>query len=231
MAPFFEKYNLADSLPAFEANFKLNAEYDYKDKDLKKNIKASVDFLKKALNKKDATDADFYQFCSGSGSEFLRFMTAFQPLAEKLRTDKVNEEMLFDKNGELKTDAYELMQLTIAPSCLSKENRKALPAFTCDSGYDAINLIKKAGRPIEDQKRMLREKIVANLVQGYPLGNEHPSDGGGFHINTIVGIRFNPETKSCEFRIRESQTGTSGWHNENEIFKRIMALTEVRRKK
>ena len=75
---------------------------------------------------------------------------------------------------------------------------------------------------------MFRERVVLSLAQGYPLGQSFvftPPDGR--HINTIVGLRFNPETQSCELRIRESQTGTSAWHSEDQIYGKMEALTEV----
>jgi hypothetical protein len=43
-------------------------------------------------------------------------------------------------------------------------------------------------------------------------------------------MRFNKVSKQCEFKIRESQTGTSSWQNESGIFNEIEALTEVRKK-
>ena len=73
-------------------------------------------------------------------------------------------------------------------------------------------------------KKLLRERIVSSLIQGYPLGNTFRR-----HINTIVGMKFDKVTNTCQFKIRESQTGTSAWHSEDEIFNSIEALTEVRK--
>lgn len=230
MSGFIAKYNLANSLDEFKRVFKLRARNDFEDPGLKKKFTASINFLKDIMNKNGVSDENFYEFCSSTGSDSLKFLSSMQPLIEKIRQDKVNEDKLFDKNGKLKS-AAELMQMTVAPSCVNKENRKALPPFTCDNGYNTISRIKSSGKQKPDQIKMFRERVVLSLVQGYPLGNSYPTSAGSGHINTIVGLRFNPQSQTCEYLIRESQNGKSEWHREEGIFDKIQGLTEVRRVK
>lgn len=230
MNPFITKYNLQSSLPEFKRVYKIDVEKDYKDPQLAKNLRASIDFLKDVMNKKGDSDEDFIAFCSNSGSDSMKFLGALQPLIEKLRQDKLNEENLFDKDGKFRS-SYELMQLTVAPACLNAENRKKLPEFSCRDGYDTMNKIKSSSKPLNEKVKMLREKVVLSLAQGYPLGNSYPTSANSGHINTIVGIRFNKQSGACEYRIRESQTGTSNWLLEGPIFDKINALTEVRKGK
>lgn len=230
MTPFFTKHNLMSSLPDYEKYYLMDAEGDFKDPKLAQKLRASVDFLKEVMNKKDESDADFVAFCSNSGSESMKFLGALQPLIEKLRQDKLNEENLFDKDGKFRS-SYELMQLTVAPACLNAENRKPLPEFSCLDGYDTMNKIKNSSKTHDEKVKMLREKVVLSLAQGYPLGNSYPTSANSAHINTIVGLRFNKESGACEYRIRESQTGTSSWLLEGPIFERMNALTEVRKTK
>lgn len=230
MDPFFTKYNLQSVLPEYKRIYKMDAEKDYKDPQLSKKLRASIDFLKDIMNKKNDSDDEFIAFCSNSGNESMKFLGALQPLIEKLRQDKLNEENLFDKDGKFRS-AQELMQLTVAPACLNPENRKKMPEFSCHDGYDTIHKIKGSNKTHEQKIRMMREKVVLSLVQGYPLGNSYPTSPSSGHINTIVGIRFNKQSGSCEYRIRESQTGTSSWLLESPIFEKINALTEVRKDK
>lgn len=230
MNPFITKYNLQSSLPEFKRVYKIDVEKDYKDPQLAKKLRASIDFLKDVMNKKGDSDEDFIAFCSNSGSDSMKFLGALQPLIEKLRQDKLNEENLFDKDGKFRS-SYELMQLTVAPACLNPDNRKKLPEFSCRDGYDTMNKIKSSGKTQNEQVKMLREKVVLSLSQGYPLGNSYPTGANSGHINTIVGLRFNKASGQCEYRIRESQTGSSSWLLEKPIFEKINALTEVRKGK
>lgn len=230
MNPFISKYNLQSALPEYKRIYALDAHVDFKDPKLAKNLRASIDFLKEIMNKKGESDEDFIAFCSNSGSESMKFLGALHPLIEKLRQDKLNEENLFDKDGKF-LSSNELMQLTVAPACLNPENRKKLPEFTCHDGYDTMSKIKNSGKPRSQQVRAMREKVVLSLAQGYPVGNSYPTSPGSGHINTIVGIRFDKNAGKCEYRIRESQTGTSFWRTEESIFEKIYALTEVRRDK
>lgn len=227
MEEFLKKYNLESKLPEWEKAYISSAEKDLTDPEIGKKLRASLDFLKDLMNQKSTSDLDFMKECLKT-PDILKFLTSMKPLIEKMRDDKLNEELLLDKDGKFK-NARDLMQLTVAPACINKENRKPLPDFSCHAGYDTVNKIKGSGKDWNAQKKMFREKVVLSLAKGYPLGNSFlftPPDG--HHINTIVGMRFNPETKTCEIRIRESQTGTSNWHSEDVIFSKINALTEVR---
>jgi hypothetical protein len=228
MTPFFSKYNITDKFSEYKTNYLRNSENDFKDPALAKKLRNSIDFLKDVMNQKDQSDAEFILFCSNSGNESMIFLGALEPLIEKLRQDKLNEEILFDKEGKFRS-SYELMQLTVAPACINPENRKELPEFSCSDGYDTMTKIKDSDKSHGEKVKMLRQKVVLSLAQGYPLGNSYPTSPGSGHINTIVGIRFNKQSGACEYRIRESQTGTSSWLLEGSIFNKINALTEVRR--
>ena len=225
---FITKYQLESSLEEFKRVFKLRAKNDFEDPKLKEKLTDSFKFLKDIMDKTEMSDESFYEFCASSGGESMSLLNSMGPLIDKIREDKINEEKLFNDKGQLRS-ALELMQLTVAPSCLNQENRKAVMPFTCDNGYSFINKVKGSGKTKDEQIKMLRERVVLSLVQGYPLGNSFPTTSNSGHINTIVGLRFNQQTNSCQYLIRESQTGTTGWTNESAIFDRIQALTEVRR--
>lgn len=230
LGPFISKYNLTNSLPEFKRVFKTNTSGDFADPKLNQKVRASVEFMKDLMNQKDSTDDEFFEFCSTSGAESLNFLSSLRPVLDKIKDNKLNDDQLFDKDGKFKS-AFELMQLTVAPSCINKENRKELPAFTCSSGYDTVSKIRGKGKTTEDQHKMLREKVTLSLAQGYPVGNSFTVTSTSSHINTIVGMRFNKGLNRCEYLIRESQNGASDWHAESKILNKINALTEVRRSK
>jgi hypothetical protein len=229
MNPFITKYGLESNLPEFKRVWKTNVTEDFKDPAVKKQLRVSLDFLKDMMDKKEATDDEFLEICATQASDSLNFLSALNPLVEKLRDNKLNEEKLFDKDGKFHS-AYELMQLTVAPSCLNKDNRVMPEPFTCSDGYDVITSIKSSAKPQNEKVQALRNKVVLSLIQGMPLGNTFPMSGG-WHINTIAGMRFNKTAGRCEYLIRESQTGSSGWHDEQKIFEKIESLTEVRKQK
>jgi hypothetical protein len=225
MKDFIDKYKLQSELQTWKYAYTTDTEADFKNPNLNKSLTESMDFLKMISGKKEESNEEFFETCVNQNQDLTIFLANFQPLIKHLNNRKVNTDILFDKSGKLKS-AKELMQLIVAPACIDINKRQKLNAqIHCEDGYSTIRDLRKSGKNIEEQKTFLREKIVASLIQGYPLGNTFDH-----HINTIVGMRFNKQSNQCEFKIRESQTGTSGWHDEAKIFKSIEALTEVRRK-
>ena len=229
MNPFITKYNLESNLPEFKRVWKTNVSSDFSDPNVKKQLRQSLDFLKDIMDKKESSDDEFLELCATQAADSLNFLSALNPIVQKLRDNKLNEDKLFDKDGKFRS-AFELMQLTVAPSCLNEENRVKPEPFTCSDGYDVITKIKTSAKPYPEKVDALRAKVVLSLVQGMPLGNTFPMNGG-WHINTIAGMRFNKTAGRCEYLIRESQTGSSGWTAESTIFDKIEALTEVRKQK
>lgn len=229
MNPFIQKYNLVDNLPEFKRIWKTNVSDDFTDPDVKKQLRVSLDFLKEIMDKKDATDDEFLEICATQASDSLNFLNSLNPLLQKLRDKKLNEDKLFDQDGKFRS-AFDLLQLTVAPSCLNPENRVKTEPFSCSDGYDVISKIKNSSKPYNEKVQALRNKVILSLVQGMPLGNTFHT-GTGWHINTIAGMRFNKTAGRCEYLIRESQTGSSGWQSETTLFDKIEALTEVRKQK
>ena len=224
MKDFITKYSLENSMSSWKIVFMNDTARDWNDPNLKKEITSSMEFMKVMAGKTNTTDEEFIEFCDKTAFNF-EYLSSLQSLVKHLQDKGANADVLYDENGSFKSQV-DLMQLAIAPACLNPENRKMPKSgILCLTGYDTISKIKKKEISIEDQKKMLREKIVASLVQGYALGNTFDK-----HINTIVGMRFNPVAQKCEFKIRESQNGTSMWQAEDRIFNKIQALTEVRRK-
>ena len=225
MKDFISKYKLDDQLESWKKSFANDTEGDFSNPQLKKSIKESLEFLKLISGKKDQTNDAFFEDCGDQSSDLADFLANLQPLIKTLNNKNVSTDLLFDNQGNFKS-SVDLVQLVIAPECLNKEKREKLKfVIDCQDGRDTIRSIRTSGKSVEDQKRMLREKVVASLIQGYSLGNTFDH-----HINSIVGMRYDKTSKRCEFKIRESQTGISSWQSESSIFDEIEAVTIVRRK-
>ena len=229
MKSFIDTYEIADQMDTWKKFFISDTDEDWNNPNLKKEIANSVAFMKTMSGNQGATDEDFLKQCEETKADIMPFLHSLQPLVKYMVDQKLDTKNLYDDKGKFRS-ASELIQLAIAPSCLKKENRK-FPTndFACDSGYGIVSNIRASGKSFDDQKKMLRERVVVSLVQGYPMGNTFGSTNSK-HINTLVGMRFNPTSKQCEYKIRESQSGTSNWQSEQTIFNQIEALTEVRRK-
>ena len=164
-------------------------------------------------------------------SDFLEnHQDAFGDAANKLFSKTENMSTFLESHGQstdlLLRPSRDLYQLIVAPACADVQNRKKLDfGIVCNRGYDTIQRIKSSEKTPFEQVKLLRERVVDSLLNGYPLGNSFNR-----HINTIVGVRFNKEANLCQYQIRESQTGTTSWQSEIAIFNKIRALTEVRRK-
>lgn len=225
MKPFIEKYNMSGELKYWKQLFIGDTNADFHDPHRKQILLESLNFLKQITGYRNKPDEDFIQFCSETGGDALHFLGTLQPLIKHLSELKVDPAVLYDKNGVFRSPT-DLMQLAVAPSCLNQASRKhPKDGIICNEGYETISKLKGLTKNPEQQKLVLRQKVVASLVQGYALGNIFDR-----HINTIVGLRFNKIAKRCEYKIRESQNGTSTWQAESNIFREIEGLTEVRRR-
>lgn len=180
------------------------------------------------LNLSSVSDEAYRRACGESQDDVTRFIQDIGPLLRELKNIGSDANDLFDARGRLK-DSSQLMQLFLTPQCVDPSHRRAVPPFYCSNDTDLISEIKNPTLPRERQITRLREHVVLSLMQGYPLGNSF-SASPSRHVNSIVGLRYNSSSRSCQYLIRESLTGESQWQNESDIFNKIDGLTEVRRR-
>lgn len=217
MSGFIQKYQLQGKLNHWKRQFIEHSMEDFKDPNLKKSVQASKSFID------ELRGADKIE-CEDAYGELFEFINSLKSVLEYLNINKLDTSNLLNVDKKFKSSS-ELMQLIVAPSCLASENRKKIDFnLHCEDGHEFIQKLKSSNKDREEKESLFHSRIVASLLQGYPLGNTFNR-----HINTIVGMRFNEETKTCELKIRESQTGNSSWQPESDIFDKIEALTEVRR--
>jgi hypothetical protein len=229
LSPWIAKYGLESELPEMKRLFKADANSDFKDPKYKQQLRATIDFVKQITNKNDQSDENFYEFCMSDEPE-IKLLNNLLPLVKKIREGKMNGNLLVDANGKFRS-TMEIMQLTVAPSCLNSQNRKSIPDFTCTNDFNDIRKLKNSGKPLTEQIKVVREKVVAGLYQGLPLGNtlRLSPTSNDTHINTIVGIRYSKQNK-CEYLIRDSADATSTWQSEEKIFDQMHVLGEVRKR-
>ncbi len=222
MTPFIKKYGLENDLEDYNNAFEEDRKNSLmRDPDQRKSLIASLEFLKKVTGKEAISNNEYALSCY----EDAQFLGDFQKLVTYLNDNKMNTDELFDEKGNYR-DPASLTQLAVAPACLNPANRQKINFdFVCETGGVFINDLKKSDKTEAEKIRGMRERVVLNLLNGSALGNTFER-----HINTIVGMRFNKERGACEYNIRESQTGTSSWQSEKDIFSKIESLTEVRKK-
>lgn len=192
---------------------------------LKEVIRNSLAFINTLNN--DKSEGFQSIECNNNLIDTFDSLKSLEDIVKFVQTNNGNPTSLYDKNGKFRS-AKDLIQLLVAPACLDEKNRKKLDyKIYCD---DKILAIKDgSNKPIDKQKEEFREAVAASLIQGLPLGNGMLQEGIG-HVNTIVGMRFNNKNNKCEYKIRESQTGTSDWQDEATIFDNVISLLEVRKK-
>lgn len=222
-AEFNKKYHLEDRVYGtpfsnmFDSFFEKNIS-----KSFKNEIDSTLKFYREVIDS-DLTRSGMFDLynvkCIASPEKLERFTDGLRSLIELFNHSQMDIDNLYDENGNHISNK-DFLQLATTPKCINPKNRKKISTqFTCDvrytSEYDSGK--KQSG---------MRKDILKSLAKGIPAGNSFAMVGGN-HINTIVGYRFNPESKRCEFKIRESQTASFFWQDENDLTNQAFAITIV----
>jgi hypothetical protein len=196
-------------------------------KDFLSRVEATENFKNKVLGHETAVAGNTIncQGCQPKEIESNKISDFFQSVSDVfgwMRNRKINPDQLFDAQGDFRSDK-EILQLALVPRCLNPENRKTIENdFKCHD-YNPVIHANMLGQEYVPYTRSL---IIDNLKKGIPVGNTFPTKNSR-HINTIVGYRFNHNKGSCEIKIRESQNGTSAWHDERSVIHRMDRITIV----
>lgn len=223
---FFTKYNMHKRMndtyygPLFKQFFENNLSQN----DYFNSIEATLSFYEVILDKKideKQMREIFDSACNSQARQHSSFLENLKSLADVILQNDTDKSF-FDEKGKLLSNR-EILQMMTTPNCLNEENRKDIPfKVSCERINKVLNGETK------DNKE-LRLEVLKSLVKGLPVGNSYPTGPLTGHINTIVGFRCNPETNKVEYKIRESSGGFSKWEEEEDIFKKIRALTVVRK--
>lgn len=223
--PLFEKYELPEEtrkLALSEWNTKELKKMDG-DKFLKK-VNSTVRFYNEISGEKDVFGVDRLTdpACAVQDRKLLHFGKAVSDMVDYAgRMEIPLERMISD--DKLLPNA-ELLQLALAPKCLNPANRKRPANGVVCSDTSLEDATKNYGVSKEE---FVFFKALEGLKKGMPLGNSFKS-GSKNHINTIVGVRYDPDSGSCQFKIRESMTASSYWKDAGAISNKMYNLTEVR---
>lgn len=215
MRPLFSKYALDTDLVWFnlKENFRDRIAEDLRSKNLKTELDSSLKFLAELGGQSPEN-------CLASLGGINEDLYKLTVMSKQLTQSNVSPDALFQGNN-VKSD-YELIMLAIAPSCLNEKNR-VIPEehYSCKVNSTLISSLSrlKAG---EEKNFRFRFEIISSLRKGLAAGNTFDA-----HINTIVGARFDEKSKKCQLKIRESQTGTSYWTDESDIYEKMEDLTIV----
>jgi len=152
------------------------------------------------------------------------YLGSLRNVVDYLMARNLDPLAIVDAEGRLRAFS-DLAQLAIAPNCLNPANRTPLPA---EISCAVVSLPTTTPRTPADIEAS-RTQVITSLRDGIPVGQAYQT-GSASHINTIVGHRYNPARRECEFLIRESQTGTSEWMSDQMILNRAESLTIARRR-
>ncbi len=193
----------------------------------REKITATLNFLRFVSGRSDDNDEQFLSYCGSGFYPGVDFLNTVGPVVSSMSALGLNTNALFDPQGNLIPMA-DVFQMAVAPSCLNPENRtRSSVNFTCDENQ--FNVIKRQRSPLAVRMQAVRTMITDNLLQGIPVGRAYPQPGGGGHVNTIVGFRYDPASRACQVLIRDSASGSSNWHSEREVFTESDGMSFARR--
>ena len=219
-----KEYSMEDDYPKIEKWYLKRYNMKTRKGDMEK-LKKTITFLD-SLMKKEVLNSDQY-YCLKRKDEGINYLSSILPLAKYMDKNDIDEASIFNDQDNIKNEA-EILQLAIAPSCLNPSNRQKIEKnYHCRDERGVVLKLKKEFKG-EELYDAFRVKIRNKLSKGLALGNSFDVSGQvSGHINTIVGQRYNPKSKNCEYKIRESMDAKSHWKSEKFIIDKIRNLTEV----
>jgi hypothetical protein len=207
------KFGLSDRFSGtyYKKNLKVFFEYDQK-KEYKDELIATKGFYNSLFDNENSMaliKSKYDPRCNEDANSLIGYTKGLAELIEFFDENKIETDLLNESNKDI-------LQLAVAPKCLNEKNR--IPLKT---KYKCINVHRNS----IDGNKGLRNQILKSFLLGHSVGNSYKASSYGHHINTLVGYRYNPNTKKCEYKIRESQTALSTWNDEGSILDNILRLT------
>jgi hypothetical protein len=208
-----KKYYLSDRFSGKYYQKHLNDFFAHDQKrSYERELDASEKFYKSLFgNDTDMADIkkEYSRLCNENADALLSYTKGLSDLIVFFKENKINTELLANSNKDI-------LQLAIAPKCINAKNRiKHKMKFKCTNNH----------KNTLGGNKGVRKQILESLLLGHSVGNSHKGELYGYHINTLVGYRYNINTKRCEYKIRESQTALSTWGDEEEILAKVLRLT------
>jgi hypothetical protein len=232
MSPFFTKYNLTARVNdtyytrAFKSMYDQNIIRDWSIS-MDNAAKVFSIALDRELTPKEAFNETYYGV-NPTISLIVDFLESVDRLVQIMVSDQIPLDRLLDENGHLH-DGFNLIQLATAPRCLNSNNRKPL-----NLDYSCVRRTpERLIHPILQGKRKTRvhtyQWLIHQLKQDLAIGNIFRSPPS-WHVNSIVGHRYNHSKGHCEFKIRESAGAQVGsyWMNTDTLIDRLSQISILR---
>lgn len=212
ITPTFRRMHIEDQLPGQRTSFIEAMTAAMNAPGFRDRITATLEFLRGLSGRSENSPEQFAAFCTGEYFPNIELLNSIGPV---LRTLSASDGSIVDSQGNLLPMA-DVFQLAVAPACLNPQNRRPTSVnFTCDDRF--FDSIRRSRVSIQTKMTQVRTRLIQNLRQGIPVGRAFPQPGGGGHVNTIVGFRYNSDRRECEYLIRDSASAESNWHSEREV--------------
>lgn len=225
MAPFFQRMNITPD-PELRDAYISRMTAAMNAPGVRDRIRATMSFLRNVSGRTEDSEESFVTHCTTEFYPAVEILNTLGPVVNSLNAMGINPDVLVKEDGNL-TPMEDVFQLAVAPTCLSRENRRNFSAgFNCDdSSFEEI----KNGSGSQSQKiTAVRSLVVRSLLQGIPVGRAFPMPTGGGHVNTIVGYGFN--NGSCAWRVRDSASGDTIWVSERDMLEESDEMSIVSRR-
>jgi hypothetical protein len=141
-------------------------------------------------------------------SSFFEMLGSFEKIIiEMEKHGLVPSEILLSKDLGQLANPEEILEALYMPAC--KENRKPIELTN-----ECIVLDKQSVNQNE-MDEIIISRLLKNTALGYNIRG---------HATTLTGIRFNKETNSCEYLVRDSGEGRSDWINQTKFYNDMVDL-------
>ena len=216
---FSKKYKLNDEAKKrlfSDQSKRAKKRLNFSQKDYKKKVIATQNFLHSQTNLQSLNKQ---LYCREEIKLEHETLSNFSDIINQAKEMKVDLNKLLENNAFVDGKAF--FQFVATPNCINTKNRKMISSnYTC-SNRSVKDMAEWYGI---DQASYLRYRVHEQLKKNMPIGKAF-----GTHVHTVVGMRFNENTNSCEYKIRESQTADFFWQTEEEALKGLKILAIVDR--
>lgn len=173
----------------------------YRNSDKKRNeIASSLNFYFTQLGFHSAEEFS----CIDKSINVLSSVTKFIDFNHEINTI-VNEILENDQLSQ--ADLYSSF---LTPNCINKMNRLPVSDLECRGvEFKQMGSVKLSQ---EQQKVIFQSSVLEELKKGRALFYSIPR-----HAMSIVGIRYDKSKQMCEYKIRDSATGSSSWKPEVQV--------------
>ncbi len=204
MGPTLRAMGIDTAVQEYRADYLTNMNAVINAPSFREEVTATMDFLRQVSGRSEDSPEQFLSYCTLEFYPAVELLNTFGPVLTSLNSLGIDPNRIFDAQGNL-IPIVDVFQMAVAPSCLSQENRRR-PSVNFTRRSVAVNMAA------------VRTRVTESLRRNVPVGRAFPQATGGGHVNTIVGFRYDPASRACQYLIRDSANGASTWQGERDIY-------------